>query len=105
MINELSNLTLLDSRTNRSYKNSIFPIKRNVILSKSGIENFIPVCTKNVFLKYYSKDVTQMYMWGKKDREDYIREMLFIIFLNKIMIILLSISKQKDGKILLHILN
>ena len=80
VINELSNLTLLDSKTNRSYKNAIFPIKRNVILSKSGIENFIPVCTKNVFLKYYSKDVTQMYMWGKSDRQDYIDEMVKNIY-------------------------
>lgn len=80
VINELSNLTLLDSKTNRSYKNAIFPIKRNVILSKSGIENFIPVCTKNVFLKYYSKDVTQMYMWGKSDRQDYIDEMVKTLY-------------------------
>ena len=71
-INEISNLTLLDSRTNRSYKNAIFPLKRDVILKKSGIENFIPLCTKNVFLKYYSKDITQMYVWDQKDRKDYL---------------------------------
>lgn len=51
------NLTLLDQRTNRGYRNHIFPVKRNKILEKSGVESFIPLCTKNVFLKFYSKTV------------------------------------------------
>ena len=79
-INEISNLTLLDQKTNRGYGNHIFPVKRNKILEKSGIESFIPLCTKNVFLKYYSKTVSQMYLWDKHDREDYFNMMKSVIY-------------------------
>ncbi len=75
-INEISNLTLLDQKTNRGYGNHIFPVKRNKILEKSGIESFIPLCTKNVFLKYYSNTVSQMYLWDKNDRQDYFDKMV-----------------------------
>lgn len=75
-INEISNLTLLDQRTNRGYGNHIFPVKRNKILEKSGIESFIPLCTKNVFLKFYSKTVSQMYLWDNNDRQDYFDKMV-----------------------------
>ena len=70
-INGLSNLTLLDANTNRGYKNAIFPIKRNTIISKDLGGVFIPTCTKNVFLKYYSIDISQMNFWGGNDRRDY----------------------------------
>ena len=79
-INEISNLTLLDQKTNRGYGNAIFPVKRKKILEKSGVDNFIPLCTKNVFLKYYSKTVSQMYLWDKNDRRDYFDTMLQTLF-------------------------
>lgn len=31
-------------------------------------------CTRNVFLKIYSKADTQPYFWSKEDKFDYIRE-------------------------------
>lgn len=71
-INDISNLTLLDAKTNRSYKNSIFPIKRKIILENDRQGTFIPICTKNVFLKYYSEDIKQMNFWGKGDRGNYL---------------------------------
>ena len=33
---------------------------------------FIPVCTRNVFLKYYSKDPSQIHYWSASDRSDYL---------------------------------
>ena len=61
-INDLSNLVLLDSGTNRSYKNAVFPAKRKTIIrEKDGA--FIPICTKNVFLKYYTPQIHQMSFW------------------------------------------
>lgn len=78
--NEISNLTLLDQRTNRGYRNYIFPVKRKIILEKSGVESFIPLCTKNVFLKFYSNTVSQMYLWDKNDREDYLEKMTDVLF-------------------------
>lgn len=78
--NRITNLTLLDQSTNRGYGNDIFPVKRETILKKSGIENFIPLCTKNVFLKFYSDTVSQMYLWDKNDRRDYFNKMVQTIY-------------------------
>lgn len=70
-INDISNLTLLYAKTNRGYKNAVFPIKCNTILERDRQGTFIPLCTKNVFLKYYSKDLSRMSIWGRDDRELY----------------------------------
>lgn len=70
-INDVSNLTLLDSGTNRGYKNAVFPIKRKTIIEKDERGTFIPLCTKNVFLKYYNKNIDQTTFWGEKDRSTY----------------------------------
>ncbi len=71
-VHDISNLTLLDSGTNRGYKNAVFPIKRKKIIEKDGYGTFIPLCTKNVFLKYYSDKVDQMTYWDKTDRQGYL---------------------------------
>lgn len=70
----LGNLTLLDTYTNRSYKNAIFPVKRKRILlcDKDGV--FVPICTKNVFLKYYSNQLSEVLFWQKSDAEAYLSE-------------------------------
>jgi len=70
-VNDISNLALLDAGTNRGYKNAVFPIKRATIIEKELNGRFIPLCTRNVFLKYYSSTVEQMTFWGKADRENY----------------------------------
>ena len=73
-INSIENLALLSSRINSSLKNNIFPIKRDIIIQKDKDGEFIPICTKNVFLKYYSKDVSKLYFWKDKDRKEYLVE-------------------------------
>lgn len=70
-INDLSNLTLLDSATNRSYKNAVFPFKRKTIISRDKQGIFIPICTKNVFLKYFSEYPPKISFWSQEDRENY----------------------------------
>ncbi len=70
-VNDISNLTLLDEKTNKGYKNAIYPIKRKIIIQKDQDGTFIPLCTKNVFLKYYNESVEQMLIWGKSDRDSY----------------------------------
>lgn len=67
----LSNLTLLDQSTNRSYKNAVFAVKRQRLLEldKSGI--FVPLCTRNVFLKCYSTQVDNVMFWSAHDAEAY----------------------------------
>lgn len=53
--NCIGNLTLLNATINRSYGNAIFPAKRKVIIKHDKIGSFIPLCTKNVFLKYLTE--------------------------------------------------
>ena len=83
--NNISNLTLLDSSTNREYKDAPFPYKRYLILEydKKG-ERFIPVCTRNLFLKYYSDSNTgssqlDMMRWNEQDRSCYLEEIHRIV--------------------------
>ena len=70
-INNLSNLALLDSSTNRSYKNAIFPLKRKTIIDRDKEGAFIPICTKNVFLKYFSNYPPKISFWTQEDRKNY----------------------------------
>lgn len=78
-INDLSNLVLLDSGTNRGYKNAVFPVKREIIINKEKEGTFIPICTKNVFLKYYTRDPEQMTFWDEKDRSAYFDDIKKVI--------------------------
>jgi hypothetical protein len=73
--NSIGNLTLLDAETNRSYHNALFPIKRKKIIERDMGEVFIPVCTKNVFLKMYSYKANDMMRWTNKDADDYLTAM------------------------------
>lgn len=70
-INGISNLTLLDSETNRGYKNAVFPIKRKTIIDRDKMGAFIPIGTKNVFLKYFSEYPPKISFWTQEDRENY----------------------------------
>lgn len=85
-VNALGNLTLLDSKTNRSYGNSPFVLKRQRIVQNDKEGVFTPIATKNVFLKYYSHHATDILVWQDKDAEDYmqsIQELLSYYFPNQ----------------------
>lgn len=69
--NGIGNLALLNSGTNRSFKNSVFPVKRSRVLASEKEGLFVPLCTKNVFLKCYSKKIGAMFYWSKEDRDCY----------------------------------
>ena len=96
--NKVWNFALLDSSTNRSYGNSIFSAKRRIIIGKDkgkyipvpsvitkkghkcidvtseevdAPSSFIPPCTRQVFLKYYSAIVASPNYWLKTDAENY----------------------------------
>lgn len=70
--NTIGNLTLLDSSTNRGYRNAMFPVKRKKIIDRDKHGIFIPLCTKNVFMKYFSSDIESMTLWTGGDRADYV---------------------------------
>lgn len=60
------NFVLLNSRTNQSYGNSIFPVKRRRILHDEN-EIYTPSGTRAVFEKAYSTKLTNMIAWGRND--------------------------------------
>jgi uncharacterized protein with ParB-like and HNH nuclease domain len=68
----IANLALLDSNTNRSYKNAMFPIKRKQIIENDANGKFVPICTKNLFLKYYSRQMSDVMYWNMTDANDYL---------------------------------
>ena len=74
-VDNINNLVLLDAHTNRSYKNAVFPIKRSTIIEREKAGVFVPISTKNVFMKFYSDDVSQMSFWGEKDKELYFSDL------------------------------
>lgn len=78
-INDISNLTLLDSETNRGYKNAVFPLKRKTIISRDKSGVFIPICTKNVFLKYFSEYPPKISFWTEEDRENYETDIISVL--------------------------
>jgi len=70
---QISNLVLLDSITNRRYKNAFFPVKRGVIFETDTVGTFMPICTKNVFMKAYSKRYDEIMYWNSDDAEAYMK--------------------------------
>lgn len=71
----IGNLTLLDQNTNRSYQDAPFYEKRKTIIEVDAEGKFVPVCTRNVFLKVYSCNPENFNSWTEDDKSDYISSM------------------------------
>lgn len=80
---EIKNLCLLDSTTNRTYKNSLFITKREMILKKAKGEMDkeyyvypLLLCTERIFLKFYSNvdSDDNLNFWTKNNREAYLKD-------------------------------
>ena len=76
---EISNLALLDEKTNRSYKNAVFPLKRKYIIELDKTGGFVPICTKNAFLKYFSDYPPKISFWTQDDREKYKQDLIRVL--------------------------
>lgn len=75
-IHSIDNMALLSVNNNSTLNNSTFDVKRNKIISMDKTIEYIPVCTRRVFLKYYTdSDKNQLHFWGKADRKAYIQNM------------------------------
>lgn len=73
----ISNLALLATRDNSVLNNSVFAVKREAMLSLDRSGAYIPPCTRNVFLKYYTPtEEQQLHIWGHSDRTHYMNEIL-----------------------------
>lgn len=71
-LHTLSNLALLDIGNNSILSNSTFDVKRNKIIEMDRNNDYIPVCTRQIFLKYYTaSDVNQLHFWSREDRKAY----------------------------------
>ncbi|MDY6343815.1 MAG: DUF262 domain-containing protein [Sphaerochaetaceae bacterium] len=85
---QVGNLTLLDSHTNRSYHNALFPRKRKYIIVAAGLSDgdddqenaiprlYIPPCTRQVFTKAYNKsNKLSLNAWTQTDADFYLKDM------------------------------
>ncbi|WP_458113475.1 DUF262 domain-containing HNH endonuclease family protein [Arthrobacter sp. R1-13] len=72
-VHVIDNLALLDGRDNSALSNAVFEVKRLEILRRDRVGSYIPVCTRNVFLKYYTEEGTQqIHFWSAADRRAYL---------------------------------
>ena len=69
--NWIGNLTLLDSGTNRSYKNKIFAWKSQIIRTRIQRGVFVPICTQNIFSKNYEGCSDDRWKWSTADKRAY----------------------------------
>ncbi len=73
-IDSIANLALLDHRDNAALNNSVFEVKRRHIIQRDKAGSYIPACTRNVFLKYYTESASQqLHFWSAADRQAYLQ--------------------------------
>jgi hypothetical protein len=76
-VDAITNLALLARDDNSVLSNAVFEVKRRQIIALDRRGFYIPVCTRNVFLKYYTDlGAHQLHFWGPRDREGYLDAML-----------------------------
>lgn len=84
VIHGISNMALLSGSTNSSIGNSVFEVKRQMIMDADAKGTYIPMCTRNVFLKYYNRDnenftVQQNFYWSENDRVNYLKDIQSVL--------------------------
>ena len=67
----IGNLTLLIAHVNRGIGNKFFFRKRQKLQEYYQQGSFIPACSMNVFMKFYSSNPKQMAFWDGNDRDSY----------------------------------
>jgi uncharacterized protein with ParB-like and HNH nuclease domain len=94
-MHSIANLALLNTSDNAALNNSTFDVKRNAIIDMDKNGQYIPFCTKMVFLKYYTpSERNQLHFWGQPDRTAYIEEINKILKVYSIPKI--SIEKEHE---------
>ena len=79
----LSNMALLTVGENATLNNSTFDVKRMKIIDMDKAGEYIPICTRNVFMKYYSSSDTKLHFWSEEDRKGYICAMNNVLYDHK----------------------
>jgi CRISPR/Cas system CSM-associated protein Csm2 small subunit len=76
-VHAIANLALLSGGANSALNNSVFEVKRRKILELDRAGGYIPICTRRVFLKYYTEaGDQQIHLWSVRDRECYMEAMM-----------------------------
>lgn len=76
-VHAISNLALLSTNDNSALSNAVFEVKRQIVLDidrniDGKRDGYVPICTRNVFLKYYADaDAQQIHFWGPQDKVSY----------------------------------
>lgn len=83
-MHDISNMALLSGSINTAISNSVFEVKRQLIMEYDASGEYIPYCTRLVFLKYYNNksddfSVQQSFYWSKQDRENYLENIKKIL--------------------------
>lgn len=73
-VHGIENMALLGKIENSSLNNSVFAVKRRKILALDKLGSYIPICTRNVFLKYYNPNAKEFFYWGQEDRDCYLAQ-------------------------------
>ena len=74
-LHSIANLALLRTSNNAALNNSTFDVKRNEIIRMDKEGEYIPFCTRMVFLKYYTPSAdNQLHFWGQADRVAYVND-------------------------------
>ena len=79
----LSNMALLTVGENATLNNSTFDVKRMKIIDMDKAGDYIPICTRNIFMKYYSSSDTKLHFWSEEDRKGYICAMNNVLYDHK----------------------
>ena len=76
----IANLALLSHSDNAALSNAVFEVKRQKVLARDRSGDYIPVATRNVFLKYYTPaDQLQPHFWGEADKTAYLKTIQHIL--------------------------
>ena len=76
-VHSVSNLALLERGHNSALRNAVFEVKRLRILELDQNGEYIPIATRQVFLKYFTNaDAHQIHFWSPHDRNAYLEVIL-----------------------------
>ncbi len=85
-MHSIVNLCLIDAATNSKLNNSVFDVKREKIKEQEIEGHYIPICTRNVFMKNYTKYPVSNAYWTEEDRAAYLENIkaTYDYFISKI---------------------
>jgi hypothetical protein len=76
-VHSIGNLALLSGGVNSAISNSVFEVKRRMILELDRTGAYIPICTRRVFFKYYTDaGPHQIHFWSILDQQCYVEAMM-----------------------------